>query len=326
MQIWKNGYDILLHDVDFFLFLWACEDSVFLCSLATAKAHFRHRFCLLCTESFYSFGPWCCGCLGWCPPGGPNTARATRSHRSHRRCVNNVPTLQNQTGTVNWQMCITTWEGSEMWNETKPGSSWHLGRTVLSISSMIYDDLWCFPWREALCFYVLVCSGRAIYVFSVAWQFRFRPAEARRRKTCLLNQRRSLCSCQGGPFLPSFSFVAGIGQLIQQIEHVLSTSVGFARIWSFSSCLYIFLKCGVMWCRRFAKQLLKSLERLYLCWNSVNIGRMARWWHGVPVWMVATAAGCTSCWRVEVSGTEAWKQSECICEVRKTVDFCSTKV
>ena len=90
--------------------------------------------------------------------------------------------------------------------------------------------------------------------------------------------------------------------------------------------IYIFSKCGIMWCRRFAKQLLKSLERLYLCWNSVNIGRMARWWHGVPVWMVATAAGCTSCWRVEVSGTEAWKQPECICEVRATVDFCSTKV
>lgn len=132
------------------------------------------------------------------------------------------------------------------WNETKLGSSWHLGRTI----HLIYD-LWCFPWREALCFYVLVSSGRAIYVFSVAWQFRFRfrPAEARRGKTCLLNQRRSLCSCQGGPFRPSFSFVAGIGQLIQDIEHVLSTSVGFARIWSFFSCLYIYIQnvvsCGV---------------------------------------------------------------------------------
>jgi len=152
---------------------------------------------------------------------------------------------QNQTGTVNWQMCITTWEGSEMWNDTKLVSSWHVGRTI----HLIYD-LWCFPWREALCFYVLVSSGRAIYVFSVAWQFRFRPAEARRGKTCLLNQRRSLCSCQGGPFRPSFPFVAGIGQLIQQIEHVLSTSVGFARIWSF---FFLFTYIFKMWCHVVSK-------------------------------------------------------------------------
>ena len=135
-----------------------------------------------------------------------------------------VPTLQAEPvthGTVNWQ----TW--SEMWNNT----NWCQADTEgVSFSSMTYDV---FP-EVRLCFCVPECSGRVIDVFFSVWQFRFRSAEARRRKTCLLNQR-SLCSCQGGPSV-SFLFRRDWKVFLTNWTH-LSTSAGSARIWSVFPCV-----------------------------------------------------------------------------------------